>query len=54
MIEYDAFSRRHIGPSDEQAQTMLMELGYSTMADFIADVVPANIAIAEKLLREAK
>ena len=49
MIEYDAFSRRHIGPSDEQAQTMLMELGYSTMADFIADVVPANIAIAEKL-----
>ena len=49
MIEYDAFSRRHIGPSDEQAQTMLMELGYSTMADFIADVVPANIAIVEKL-----
>jgi glycine dehydrogenase len=49
MIEYDAFSRRHIGPSEEQAQTMLMELGYSTMADFIADVVPANIAIAEKL-----
>ena len=49
MIEYDAFSRRHIGPSDEQAQTMLMELGYSTMADFIADVVPANIEIAEKL-----
>ena len=49
MIEYDAFSRRHIGPSEEQAQTMLMELGYTTMADFIADVVPANIAIAEKL-----
>ena len=49
MIEYDAFSRRHIGPSQEQAQAMLLELGYSTMADFIADVVPANIAIAEKL-----
>ena len=51
MIEYDAFSRRHIGPSDEQAQTMLLELGYSRMADFIADVLPANIAIAEKLDR---
>jgi len=49
MIEYDAFSRRHIGPSEEQAQTMLMELGYTTMTDFIADVVPANIAIAKKL-----
>ena len=51
MIEYDAFSRRHIGPSQEQAQGMLLELGYSTMADFIADVLPANIAIAEKLDR---
>lgn len=49
MIEYDAFSRRHIGPSDEQSQKMLEELGYKTMADFIADVVPANIAMAEKL-----
>ena len=49
MIEYDAFSRRHIGPSDEQAQKMLSELGYKNMADFIADVVPSNIAIAKKL-----
>ena len=40
MVDYDAFSRRHIGPSEDQAQTMLMELGYSSMADFIADVVP--------------
>ena len=43
MVDYDAFSRRHIGPSEDQAQTMLMELGYSSMADFIADVVPQNI-----------
>ena len=49
MNNYEAFSRRHIGPSHEQTQTMLMELGYSTLADFIADVVPANIAIAQKL-----
>ena len=49
MVDYDAFSRRHIGPSEDQAQTMLMELGYSSMADFIADVVPENIAITQRL-----
>ena len=49
MIDYDAFSRRHIGPSEDQAQTMLMELGYSSMADFIADVVPHNIAMTQRL-----
>ena len=49
MVDYDAFSRRHIGPSEDQAQTMLMELGYSSMADFIKDVVPENISIAKKL-----
>ena len=49
MHEYDAFSRRHIGPSHDQAQTMLMELGYHSMADFIADVIPSSIAISEKL-----
>lgn len=49
MVDYDAFSRRHIGPSEDQAKTMLMELGYSTMSDFIADVVPQNIAISKKL-----
>ena len=32
MVDYDAFSRRHIGPSEDQAKTMLMELGYSSMA----------------------
>ena len=49
MSKYDAFQHRHIGPSDEQASTMLMELGYSSLKDFISDVVPANIAMAEKL-----
>ena len=49
MSKYDAFQHRHIGPSDEQALTMLMELGYSSLIDFISDVVPANIAMAEKL-----
>ena len=49
MSSYDAFQHRHIGPSDDQASTMLIELGYSSLADFIADVVPANIAMSEKL-----
>ena len=49
MVDYDAFSRRHIGPSEDQAQTMLMELGYSSMADFIADVVPQKIAMTKRL-----
>lgn len=49
MSTYDAFQHRHIGPSDDQASTMLIELGYSSLADFIADVVPANIAMSEKL-----
>ncbi len=49
MSNYDAFQHRHIGPSDDQASTMLIELGYSSLKDFIADVVPANIAMAEKL-----
>jgi glycine dehydrogenase len=49
MSKYDAFEHRHIGPSSDQATTMLMELGYSSLTDFIADVVPANIAMATKL-----
>ena len=49
MSNYDAFEHRHIGPNDVQASTMLMELGYSNLKDFISDVVPNNIFISEKL-----
>ena len=49
MSNYDAFQHRHIGPNDVQASTMLMELGYSNLKDFISDVVPNNIFISEKL-----
>ena len=49
MSSYDVFSHRHIGPNEVQASTMLMELGYSNLQDFIADVVPNNIFINEKL-----
>jgi glycine dehydrogenase len=49
VSNYDAFQHRHIGPNDVQASTMLMELGYSNLKDFISDVVPTNIFISEKL-----
>ena len=49
MSNHDAFQHRHIGPNDVQASTMLMELGYSNLKDFISDVVPTNIFISEKL-----
>jgi glycine dehydrogenase len=49
VSNYDAFEHRHIGPNDVQASTMLMELGYSNLKDFISDVVPHNIFISEKL-----
>ena len=49
MSNYDAFAHRHIGPNEVQASTMLMELGYSSLQDFISDVVPQNILIKEKL-----
>ena len=49
MSSHEAFENRHIGPNEVQTSTMLMELGYSSLKDFIADVVPENIAITEKL-----
>jgi glycine dehydrogenase len=49
VSNYDAFEHRHIGPNDVQSSTMLMELGYSNLKDFISDVVPNNIFISEKL-----
>ena len=40
------FSDRHIGPRPEDIELMLTTLGYSSMADFIEDVVPADIRLA--------
>ena len=46
MAYNDSFSRRHIGPTSSDESAMLKHLGYSTLEDFIRDVVPANIAIS--------
>ena len=40
------FANRHIGPSPEDIELMLTTLGYSSMEDFIEDVVPADIRLS--------
>ena len=40
---YDDFTRRHIGLSPTDAAEMLAELGYESIDDFIAQVVPTAI-----------
>ena len=45
----EKFVDRHIGPDDESVQFMLQTLGQSDLDSFISEVVPANIAITEKL-----
>ena len=42
------FVDRHVGPSSENVRTMLAELGYSRMSDFISDVLPDSIKLSEK------
>ena len=42
------FVDRHVGPSNENVQTMLAELGYSDISDFISDVLPDSIKLTEK------
>jgi glycine dehydrogenase len=45
----DGFVDRHIGPSQSDIDFMLKQVGESSLASFIAKVVPSNIAMAEKL-----
>ena len=43
------FASRHIGPRPEDIEQMLETLGYSSMTDFIEDVVPADIRLLSPL-----
>ncbi len=43
------FEDRHIGPDQDQIETMLAELGEADLEGFIARVVPSNIAISTSL-----
>ena len=45
-INKSPFVDRHIGPRSEDIEQMLTTLGYSSMADFIEDVVPAGIRLS--------
>jgi len=44
-----SFADRHIGPRPEDIKQMLETLGYTSMADFIEDVVPADIRLSSPL-----
>ena len=41
-----SFADRHIGPRPEDIESMLSTLGYTSMADLIEDVVPADIRLS--------
>ena len=45
----DSFARRHIGPSPDDTQFMLKELGYNSLSDISKSVVPPSILSKEKL-----
>jgi glycine dehydrogenase len=47
--EGERFQTRHIGPSITDESEMLHLLGYKDLGSFISDVVPSNLAIANKL-----
>ncbi len=45
-IKTSTFADRHIGPRSEDIELMLTTLGYTSMEDFIEDVVPADIRLS--------
>src|SRR5438552_210867 len=45
----DRFVTRHIGPSPDETEAMLATLGYSSLDEFIDDVVPADIRLSRPL-----
>mmetsp|Transcript_3359 Transcript_3359/g.5124 ORF Transcript_3359/g.5124 Transcript_3359/m.5124 type:complete len:1015 (-) Transcript_3359:116-3160(-) len=45
----DTFSRRHLGPSSEDAKNMLKSIGFDSMDSLIKSTVPANILVDKNL-----
>ena len=43
------FIQRHIGPSVEEQNTMLKELGYKNLDELIKDTVPEKILLKDNL-----
>jgi len=46
------FASRHIGPTNSDVQFMLQTLGYDSIEKFVSDVVPASIAMKDKLAQK--
>ena len=46
-----SFVSRHIGPDDAQIQSMLQSLGYKTLTEFVAAVLPESIKLNEHLAK---
>lgn len=49
LEQKDAFIARHVGPSEQQINDMLAEIGYDTLEEMIADTVPEKIRLPEPL-----
>ena len=43
------FIQRHIGPSEQEQETMLKELGYKSLDDLIKNTVPEKILFKDSL-----
>ena len=42
------FSKRHIGPSEEEQKKMLEDLGLSSLDELVRNIVPDSILYREK------
>ena len=49
MNTHSDFASRHIGPQGEKRREMLNSLGYETLEELIADIVPADIRMKAPL-----
>jgi glycine dehydrogenase len=48
-IDVNSFARRHVGPSEEEVQSMLNKLGYEDLDSLIDAAVPKNIRLDREL-----
>ena len=49
LLGHDEFINRHLGPSTDEIQAMLKTVGASSLTEFIASTVPADILLQEEL-----
>ncbi len=49
----DVFADRHIGPRSDDIELMLKRVGYSSLSEFIEDVIPSHIRLSRPLSIDA-